>query len=305
MITDIDTLMLRGELRRQEPMSRHTSWKTGGIADYYYKAADIDELSGFMEQLPAAIPLVWIGFGSNLLIRDGGIRGVVISAAGMPDHLERMNDLAIRVSVGVACAKVARFAAQQNLSGAEFLASIPGTIGGALAMNAGAFGDEIWNHVEEVNMINRAGECVRQCRDDIKVSYRNVMIPPEYWFVSAVLGLKLSSKAAVDRAMRDMLARRADTQPLGQHSGGSVFKNPPGDYAARLIEQCDLKGKQIGGARVSEKHANFIINTGNATSLDIEQLIGFVRDTVDKKYAIKLTPEVRIIGDTIRKGETH
>ena len=297
MTIDLDKSELRGDLRKQESMARHTSWKTGGPADYYFRPADLEDLSVFMSMVPASVPLTWVGFGSNLLVRDGGIAGVVISVSGVLNKLELAGDDSLTVGAGVSCAKVARFAARQGLSGVEFLAGIPGTIGGALAMNAGAYGGEVWNVVTAVETISRDGQCKRQARADFDVAYRSVSIAADEWFVSAEITLEKSERGTVENAIRDMLKERADAQPLGQHSCGSVFRNPPGDHAARLIEDCGLKGKSIGGAQVSDKHANFIINTGSATAADIEMLINEIQEIVFEKHAIQLQPEVRIIGE--------
>ncbi len=301
MNVDIDSSTLRGELREQEPMSRHTSWKTGGAADYYYRAADIDDLSVFISRLPSDMPVTWIGFGSNLLVRDGGIYGTVISVVGVLDNLEIINEAEITVGAGVPCAKAARFAARQGLGGVEFLAGIPGTIGGALAMNAGAYGGEVWRYVKQAETINRNGGRTVYSKDQFEIGYRSVSIPEDEWFIACNMELEISNKNIVEQRIRSMLSERAEAQPLGQHSCGSVFRNPPDDHAARLIDKCGLKGKQVGGAAVSEKHANFIINSGNATSLDIEQLIELVQATVFEKYAVKLIPEVRIIGERRRE----
>lgn len=297
MRVDIDTSTLRGELREQEPMSRHTSWKTGGDADYYYRAADVDDLSVFMSILPSDMPVTWIGFGSNLLVRDGGLSGAVISVVGVLDDLEIINETEITVGAGITCAKAARFAARQGLGGVEFLAGIPGTIGGALAMNAGAYGGEVWRYVKQVETLNRNGERKICTKDQFEIGYRSVSIPEDEWFIACNMELEISDKEIVEQRIRNILSERAEAQPLGKLSCGSVFRNPPDDHAARLIDSCGLKGKQVGGATVSEKHANFIINSGNATSLDIEQLIELVQATVYEKHAVKLIPEVRVIGE--------
>jgi len=302
MSVDIDTSMLRGDLREQEPMSRHTSWKTGGDADYYYRAADIDDLSVFMSRLPIDMPITWIGFGSNLLVRDGGLSGAVISVVGVLDELETINETEIIAGAGVPSAKAARFAAQQGLGGIEFLAGIPGTIGGALAMNAGAYGGEVWQYIKQAETINRKGERQVYSRDQFEIGYRSVSLPEDEWFVACNLDLEISDKDSVEQRITNMLSDRAVAQPLGQHSCGSVFRNPSDDHAARLIDDCGLKGKQVGGAIVSEKHANFIINSGNATSSDIEQLIELIQATVFEKHVVELIPEVRIIGES-RRGQ--
>ncbi len=300
MNTEIDTSMLRGELQKQEPMSRHTSWKTGGNAQYFYVAADSDDLSVFMSNLPSDMPVTWVGLGSNLLVRDGGLPGAVISVVGVLSELECTGENGMTLGAGVTCAKAARFAATQGLSGIEFLASIPGSIGGALAMNAGAYGGEIWRYVKQVETINRKGERQTYSSDQFEIGYRSVSLADDEWFIACALELDISDREQIEKSIKNILSERAQAQPLGQHSCGSVFRNPESDHAARLIDSCGLKGKQCGGATVSEKHANFIINTGNATSLDIEKLIELIQATVYEKYAIKLIPEVRIIGEKRR-----
>lgn len=297
MLMNINKSLLRGELREKEPMSRHTSWKTGGNAEYFYIAADIEDLSEFMANLPDKINITWVGLGSNLLVRDSGLSGVVISVVGVLNEIECFSDKKLKLGAGLTCAKAARFAAKQGLSGIEFLASIPGSVGGALAMNAGAYGGETWRYVETVETINRNGQIKSYNRDDFETGYRCVSLSDDEWFISCTLDLNVSSQVKIEQDMKSILAERAEAQPLGQHSCGSVFRNPDKDYAARLIEVSGLKGKKIGGAVVSEKHANFIINNGHACSSDIENLIELVQNTVYEKHGIKLIPEVRIIGD--------
>ncbi len=300
MLKTIDTSTLNGELREHESMSRHTSWKTGGDADYFYSPADIDDLSVFISAVPMNMPIIWVGFGSNLLVRDGGVSGAVISVVGVLDSLEFTNGNEIYIGAGVPCVKAARFAAKQGLGGIEFLAGIPGSIGGALAMNAGAYGGEIWRNVNQVETINRKGERKIYAKQHFEIAYRSVSIPKDEWFTACKIELELSARSVVEKRIKTMLSERAEAQPLGQLSCGSVFRNPPKDHAARLIEACGLKGRHLGGACVSEKHANFIINMGDATSSDIEQLIELIRATVYEKHAVKLIPEVRVIGDSGR-----
>jgi len=297
MNAGLDKTLFRGELREQESMSRHTSWKTGGDAEYFYIPADSEDLSEFMSSLPSDMPVTWVGLGSNLLVRDDGLPGVVISVVGVLNELDQTNENILAIGAGVTCAKAARFAAKQGLAGIEFLASIPGSIGGALAMNAGAYGGEIWNYVEQVETINRAGERQAYSSDQFEIAYRSVSLADDEWFVACTLKLKISNKKEIEKKIKAILAERAEAQPLGQHSCGSVFRNPENDHAARLIDTCGLKGKQLGGARVSEKHANFIINTGDATALDIEKLIELVQVSVYEKHAVELIPEVRMIGE--------
>jgi len=287
----------RGELSSDEPMSAHTSWRVGGPADQCYRPADLEDLQQFLAALAPDEPVTWVGLGSNLLVRDGGIRGTVILPFGGLDTLELTGSDRVRAGAGVACAKVARFAARAGLTGAEFLAGIPGTMGGALAMNAGAFGGETWLLVDEVQTLDHQGELHQRKRADYEVSYRTVSGEKNEWFVAADLQLQPGDSAAAQSRIRSLLERRSATQPTQQPSCGSVFRNPPGDFAARLIESSGLKGEQIGGARVSEKHANFIVNLGSASAADIEALIRYVQRQVQQRHDIYLHMEVRIIGE--------
>jgi UDP-N-acetylmuramate dehydrogenase len=288
---------LRGELKTNEPMSAHTSWRVGGPVDRCYRPADLDDLKQFLATLPADEPLLWVGLGSNLLVRDGGFRGTVVLPFGGLDTLELLDGERVRAGAGVACAKLARFAARAGLTGAEFLAGIPGTMGGALAMNAGAFGGETWPLVANVQTLDHQGTLHERGAGDYRVSYRTVTGPENEWFVSVDLQLQHGDTDAAQARIRNLLERRAATQPTQQPSCGSVFRNPPDDFAARLIESCGLKGEQIGNARVSEKHANFIVNLGQARAADIEALIRYVREQVQLRHGIRLETEVRIVGE--------
>ncbi len=295
--------VLRGKLRRAEPMARHVSWRVGGPARTFYAPADIDDLAAFLQQLTADEPLLWLGLGSNLLVRDGGFAGTVIATSGALMGLTQIDSLIVRAGAGVACNKVARFCAGLNLVGGEFLAGIPGTLGGALAMNAGAFGGETWPLVRRVEAINRHGERRWHPPDDFQVGYREVHGPAGEWFVAVELQLQAGDGEASLARVKALLDRRNQTQPIGLPSCGSVFRNPPGDHAARLIESCGLKGMCHGGACVSTKHANFIINSGDATAADIEELISQVAGTVERVHGVRLQPEVRIVGDVTQGGE--
>ena len=292
----VESSLPRGRLRRNEPMARHTSWRVGGPAERFYEPANLTDLSSFLADLPADEPLLWLGLGSNLLVRDGGLPGTVVTTAGLLNAVQRLDGDRLRVEAGVACAKVARVAARAGLAGAEFLAGIPGTMGGALAMNAGAFGGETWRVVERVETLDRAGRLRERSPDEFRIGYRQASGPAGEWFVAARLRLERGDTAESNRRIRDLLRRRSDTQPMGQASCGSVFRNPPGDYAARLIEASGLKGRRIGGACVSEKHANFIVNTGGATAAHIEILIREVMATVQRVQGVALTTEVKIVG---------
>jgi UDP-N-acetylmuramate dehydrogenase len=287
---------LRGELRLNEPLARYTSWRVGGPAERLYRPAGQEDLVGFLGQLGAEEALFWLGLGSNLLISDQGIPGTVINTQGCLTGISSLPPRGVRVEAGASCAKVARFASRQGLVGAEFLAGIPGTMGGALAMNAGAWGGETWPLVSRVRTTDRHGQIREREQAEFTFSYRSVEGPAGEWFLSADLALELGDTDAAQARIRELLARRAASQPTGLPSCGSVFRNPPGDHAARLIEAAGLKGRRIGGAEVSHKHANFIINLGDATATDIARLIDIVQDEVERTSGIRLTPEVRRVG---------
>lgn len=297
-----------------ESMKKYTSWRAGGEAERIYIPADLADLAQFIRGLSEDEPVHMVGLGSNLLVRDGGVRGtIVVLHARLNDlRLEQQNenDGLIVAGAGVACAKVARFAALHSLAGAEFLAGIPGTVGGALAMNAGCYGAETWGIVEQVQILSRTGQLRERVPGDYEIGYRHVMLKPETkikdqkerdssgeeWFVGGGFRLASGEDAASREKIKELLARRINTQPLNLPNAGSVFRNPPGDHAARLIESCGLKGFRAGGAMVSSKHANFIVNTGDATAEEIETVIAMVRKTVKEQTGIELVQEVRIIG---------
>jgi UDP-N-acetylmuramate dehydrogenase len=220
----------------------------------------------------------------------------VIATAGVFNTLEKTADYRVRAGSSVPCTQLARQCIRWNLGPSEFFAGIPGAVGGALAMNAGAHGGETWERVRSVTTINRAGEIRQRLPRDFKVAYRCVAGPANEWFIEAEFEFDPQAKPSMD-TLKAMLARRKDTQPLGLPSCGSVFRNPPGDHAARLIETSGLKGHRIGGAEVSVKHANFIINRDHASAADIERLITFVQDTVRKRTGVELQHEVRIVGE--------
>jgi len=283
-------------IRRSEPMSRHTSWHVGGPAEVFFNPRDRLDLSAFLRSLASDVPIYCVGLVSNLLVRDGGLDGVVISTHGALDRLERMTENCIYVEAGVPCARIAKQCIRWGLGPAEFFAGIPGTMGGALAMNAGAFGGETWHHVVAVETIDRHGREHARPATSFKATYRHVEMPePDEWFVGAKLVFE-KKPGVHESQVRELLAKRKATQPIGEWSGGSTFTNPPNDHAARLIEVSGLKGKRIGDASVSQKHANFIINHGQAKAADIEGLIAHVQETVEKLQGVRLNPEVRIVG---------
>ena len=293
---------LRGEQRRDEPMRKHTSWRAGGTADRAYRPADLEDLCLFLRGLPSTEPLFFAGLGSNLLVRDGGIRGtVVFTHAALRGFFlgEGAGAAEIYAEAGVASPKVARFAAVHNLEGAEFFAGIPGTVGGALAMNAGCYGAETWDSVVRVRTVDRSGRLQIRSPGEFSIGYRRV-IPVQAldeFFVAAWFRFRHGDGRRARQTIKAFLSRRIASQPLNEPNAGSVFRNPPGDHAARLIEACGLKGRRIGAAEVSLKHANFIVNKGDATAKDIEKLITEVQETVKRKTGIELEREVQIVGE--------
>lgn len=288
---------MKGRLLSNEKLAKHTSWRVGGSADHMYIPSDRQDLINFVKTLPACEPVFWMGLGSNLLVRDGGIRGTVINTKGRLKEMHRVDESVVYVEAGVPCAHVARFCSEQGLVGAEFLAGIPGTMGGALKMNAGAFGGETWRIVKNVETIDACGAVTLRQPEDFQVAYRSVKGLEDQWFLSAHLLLQSGDVLASQQKIKGLLEMRAKTQPTNQPSCGSVFKNPDGDYAARLIEHAGLKGFSIGGACVSEKHANFIVNTGNAKAADIEALIKYVQRKIEELHGILLQTEVCVVGE--------
>lgn len=298
MLAQSQTLQqLRGQLLPKEPLAAYTSWRVGGPADYVYIPADLDDLTDFLQQLSPETPLLWLGLGSNTLIRDGGFNGIVIITQGALNQITQLEPFMIRAEAGVSCAQIARHTARLGLTGLEFMAGIPGTVGGALAMNAGCYGGETWQRVLRVETMNRQGHRQIRLASAYEVAYRHVKGPTNEWFVAAYFELALGEKARALEDIRLLIEKRNLAQPTSWPNGGSVFRNPPGNYAARLIEQSGLKGMAIGKARVSEKHANFIINEGEASAKDIESLILQITDIVLQKQGVRLNPEVCILGE--------
>jgi UDP-N-acetylmuramate dehydrogenase len=286
-------------------MARHVSWRAGGTVARAYWPADVDDLAAFLRTISATEALYFVGLGSNLLVRDGGVRATVVFTHWALRQISLLsteeNNIAIYAEAGIASPKVARFAALHGAEGAEFLAGIPGTIGGALAMNAGCYGGETWNIVENVRTIDRQGVVRQRAPNEFKFGYRSVVGPENEYFVAANFSVPRavndsSGKKSINK-IKELLVKRIASQPLQQPNAGSVFRNPPNDHAARLIEACELKGVRIGGAEISRKHANFIVNTGGASAADIEALINLAQNTVREKFGVALEREVRIIGE--------
>jgi UDP-N-acetylmuramate dehydrogenase len=304
--------VLRGRFLYNEPMKKHVSWRAGGNAQRVYIPADLEDLTWMVRSVEAHEDIHMVGLGSNLLVRDGGVAGVLIlvhgvlkklsiesRAHGLPPAPDDADTGLIYAQAGVAAPKLARFAANHNLVGGEFWAGIPGTVGGAIAMNAGCYGSETWDTLAQVQTLDRQGQLNERLPDEYVTGYRHaaLRLPQQEWFIGGWFRLARGDGEASRERIKELLKKRIASQPLNLPNAGSVFRNPPGDFAARLIEQCGLKGFRIGDAQVSEKHANFIVNLGNATATDIERLIEHVEDSVETRTNVRLIREVRIIGE--------
>jgi UDP-N-acetylmuramate dehydrogenase len=279
-------------------MSRHTSWHIGGSADVFFSPRDRSDLLAFLGTLPEGTPIFFLGLGSNLLVRDGGIRGVVLDTSGLM-RLERVNDTTLTCEAGVPCARLARQCIKWGLAPAEFLAGIPGTLGGALFMNAGAFGGETWPRVRSVDVCDARGNERRRPATDYQYGYRHIVPPvPGEYFLAASLEFEYRP-GITEEGMRELLARRKEAQPIGEWSCGSTFTNPAGNYAARLIDAAGLKGTRIGDIMVSPKHANFLVNVENATAADVERLVALIQQEVQRNFGVHLVPEFRTVGEPL------
>ena len=293
---------LRGTLKRDEPMAKHVSWRAGGRSRSFFQPADVPDLCEFLRALDPREPVLFVGLGSNLLVRDGGFAGAIVlthrALASITTESGR-DELAFRAGAGVPAPHVARFVARHGGAGAEWMAGIPGTVGGALAMNAGCYGGETWNHVAAVETIDRGGTLRRRVPAEFEVGYRHARLKSggEEWYVSAIFAFEPGEEKAAMARIRALLSKRVASQPLNQPNAGSVFRNPPGDHAARLIESCGLKGFTIGAAQVSPKHANFIVNLGGASARDIEAVVDRVHAVVLAKAGVDLVREVQIVGE--------
>jgi len=304
--------VLRGRFLYNEPMKKHVAWRAGGAAQRVYIPADLEDLIWLVRSVSVHEDIHMVGLGSNLLVRDGGVAGVVIllhgvlkklaiesRTHGLPPAPEEFDTALVYAQAGVVAPKLARFAANHDLVGGEFWAGIPGTVGGAIAMNAGCYGSETWDKLVQVQTLDRQGQLNERLTDEYVTGYRHVALKHahEEWFIGAWFRLARGDGAASRETIKELLKKRIASQPLNLPNAGSVFRNPPGNYAARLIEACGLKGCRIGDAQVSEKHANFIVNLGHATATDIERLIEHVEDSVEARTNVQLMREVRIIGE--------
>ena len=284
---------------KNESLNKYNSWRVGGTADALYTPKDLEDLKMFLKNENYLKPLTFIGLGSNILVRDGGIRGTVIVMHAALNNIQFTED-GVYAEAGNTCAKLAKNLAKEHYVGEEFFAGIPGTIGGALAMNAGCYGSETWNFVTKVNMIDTQGNTVSRLKEDFKISYREVVKPKnDEWFIGAWFNFEKDMSANPENKIKEYLNHRKNTQPLNWPTAGSTFRNPKDTFAAKLIEECGLKGFRVGNAEVSDKHANFIINLGNASAKDIENIIDYVESEVFKQKGIKLEREIKILGDVL------
>lgn len=290
-------MSLKGELLKNHDLARYTSWRIGGPADTFYRPADLADLQEFLKQLPKDEPLTFLGLGSNILIRDKGVRGTVVLTLSRLNEIKLLDATKVYAQAGVTCAKLSKFCVDHSFENGAFFAGIPGTVGGALAMNAGAFGGETWRQVDRVEVLTREGDIKVKTASDFKVSYRQVDGLQGDYFIAGIFNFTLGDAVRAKASVKELLKKRSDTQPIGTYNCGSVFRNPPNDHAARLIEACGLKGFAIGDAQVSQKHANFILNVGEARAVDIEAVIQKVQATVLEKFGVKLMTEVHVIGE--------
>lgn len=288
---------LRGELLKNHDLARYTSWRIGGPADTFYRPADLADLQDFLKQLPVDEPLTFLGLGSNVLVRDKGVRGTVVLTLSRLNELKLINETQVYAQAGVTCAKLSKFCMDHGFESGAFFAGIPGTVGGALAMNAGAFGGETWRQVQAVEVLTHRGEIKKKAANEFSVAYRRVDGLNGDYFIAGIFEFVQGDMEKAKASIKTLLKKRSDTQPIGTYNCGSVFRNPLNDHAARLIEACGLKGFSIGEAQVSEKHANFILNTGEAKAADVEALIQKIQDTVLDKFNVKLVTEVHVIGE--------
>ncbi len=289
------TQKVKGNLRKNISLKEYNTWKVGGKAEYFFEPHDLEDLKIFLN-LTLDEKVTFLGNGSNVLIRDSGIKGYVVCLKKSLNnfHIDGKNKFIFEA--GLSCMKIAQISAKENFTGLEFLCGVPGTLGGALKMNAGCYGGNIWDNVFEVILINKKGDLVKRTKDDFKIGYRNVELDKNNFFVSASFKLKKNKMSNSQNIIKDFLKDRRSNQPTGLPSCGSVFKNPKNLYAAKILDSLGLKGYRIGGAYVSEKHANFIITEKSAKSEDIEKLISFIQKKVYEDKKISLETEVKFIG---------
>ncbi len=296
---------LRGAVMLNEPLSRHTSFRIGGPATALVEPADREDLAALLGAVrDRGLPWLVLGGGTNLLVRDGGFRGVVISLRRLAavEVVREYRSLGgsfavVRAEAGAALGKLLSLAVERGLTGVEFAAGIPGTVGGAVCMNAGTAQGEIGDVVDTVILLGPSGDLLIRGREEMKFGYRTADVPAGHIVLETSVILRKDESGAVTARVKRLLEQRKDRQPGGQPNAGSIFKNPPGEAAGRLIESAGLKGRRVGGAQVSEKHANFIVNTGDATAADVTALMDQVAARVLEAHKVRLEPEIRIVGE--------
>lgn len=281
------------------PMDQYTTFRIGGKVDALYFTRQLRELQKTVSYLTKEhIPYLVVGRGSNLLVKDGGFKGVVIIMGGELAGIEEngKDQQTLMAGAGLGIAQLLNHCTRKGLGGLEFLAGIPGTVGGAVTMNAGAFGRDMSNVVQQIQVVTREGELATRNRSELNFSYRELSVPKGTLVVRAKFQLVDENPEVVAKRVKDCLAKRKTTQPLEYPSAGSVFKNPPNNYAGRLIEEAGLKGKRVGGAMISPKHANYIVNTGGASADDVLALMELARERVREQTGIELESEIRVVG---------
>jgi UDP-N-acetylmuramate dehydrogenase len=288
---------VRGKLLRDEPLGPFTWLRVGGPAEVLFLPADAEDLGDFLRVLPGEVPVTVLGVGSNVIIRDGGVAGVVIRLGGRGfSKIEVVEDYQVVVGVGALDAQVARAAAKAGVAGLEFYAGIPGSVGGALMMNAGCYGSETKDILVAAWGVDRTGEPRTWDLEDFGYRYRHSQVPDGMIFTDAVFQGRPDDPAAIQARMDEITARREQTQPIREKTGGSTFKNPPGTSSWKLVDEAGWRGKPYGGAMFSPLHANFLINTGEATAADLEGLGEAVRADVKAKTGVELEWEIKRIG---------
>ncbi len=298
-IEELSLFVPQDFLCKNEPMSRHTSFQTGGNADLLIKLHKKEALADVISVLRRnEVPFFVMGNGTNLLVGDGGIHAAVIQICSQMQQI-RVEEEKIYAEAGALLSSIAAKAAEASLEGFAFAAGIPGSLGGAVVMNAGAYGGEMKDVLESVEVLTKDLQIITLPKEALALSYRHSSIAEhEYVVLSAVLRLKKGDPQQIRSEMASLAAKRREKQPLQYPSAGSTFKRPEGYFAGKLIEDAGLKGKTIGGAQVSEKHAGFIINRGSATTKDILELIAYCQKTVLEKFGVKLETEVKFLGET-------
>lgn len=298
LLEEVAHILPPDRVRLDEPMKAHTSFGIGGPADLFLLPRHVQDLRRIVTACAArGVPLFVMGNGTNLLVRDGGMRGVVVCLAAGFDRFA-VQGCRVECGCGVSLAKACALAGEAGLSGLEFAVGIPGTVGGAVVMNAGAYGGEMKDVVTEVSAMGMEGDVRRLARDELAFGYRTSILQAGGLIVTEVfLELSRGDRVEIRRIMEDLRRRREEKQPLGQPSAGSVFRRPPGHYVGSLVEACGLKGARVGGAQVSPKHGGFIVNTGDARADDVLRLMELVRGEVRRQFGVELVPEIKVVGD--------